>query len=85
MFETPDHPVIRNLERTGYPDGKEPTYPRCPICDAECDTIYRNKELDIVGCDVCITKCPRKIIWSSKSQDDGLVIVRVDPEIPAKS
>ncbi len=52
----PDHPVIRNMERTGYPDGKAPTYPRCPVCGAECDTVYRSMEnLDtIVGCDECI-------------------------------
>lgn len=50
----PDHPVIRNLERTGYPDGKAPTYPRCPVCGAECDTIYKNRYFEIVGCDECI-------------------------------
>lgn len=54
MHDLPDHPVIRNLERTGYPDGKEPTYPRCPVCGEECDTIYKNADLDIVGCDNCV-------------------------------
>lgn len=49
-----DHPVIRNMERTGYPDGKEPAYPRCPICGKECETIYKDKEFSIVGCDICI-------------------------------
>lgn len=24
MEYVPDHPVIRNMERTGYPDGKPP-------------------------------------------------------------
>ena len=24
-YDLPDHPVIQNMERTGYPDGKEPT------------------------------------------------------------
>ena len=55
MYDIPDHPIIQNMERTGYPDGKEPTYPHCPICGSECDSVYRNKELDIVGCDECIT------------------------------
>ncbi len=52
----PDHPVIRNMERTGYPDGKAPTYPRCPICGEECETVYQSKEngFDIVGCDLCL-------------------------------
>lgn len=25
--DVPDHPVIRNMERTGYPDGKSPDTP----------------------------------------------------------
>ena len=53
-YNIPDHPVIRNMERTGYPDGKEPEYPRCPICGEECETIYKSKDYDIVGCDECI-------------------------------
>lgn len=49
-----DHPVIRNLERTGRPDGKEPPLPHCPICGGECETVYRNRAFAIVGCDNCI-------------------------------
>jgi uncharacterized protein with PIN domain len=54
-YELPDHPVIQNMERTGYPDGKEPEYPRCPVCGEETDTIYRNKDLEIVGCSECLS------------------------------
>lgn len=36
--DIPDDPVIQNMERTGYPDGKEPRYPRCPCCGEECET-----------------------------------------------
>lgn len=54
MIDVPDHPVIRNMERTGYPDGKEPEYPRCPICGVECDTIYQDVDGDIFGCDECV-------------------------------
>ncbi len=50
----PDHPVIRNMERTGYPDGKEPRQPVCPICGAECETMYRECHGVYVGCDVCM-------------------------------
>ena len=53
MDDIPDHPVIRNMELTGYPDGKEPEYPHCPVCGEECSEIYRN-DLEIVGCDECI-------------------------------
>ena len=51
--DLPDNPIIRNMERTGYPDGKEPPQPRCPICGQECETIYKDRALDIVGCDMC--------------------------------
>ena len=51
----PDHPVIANLERTGYPDGKWPSLLLCPLCGGECETIFRTKEdREIVGCDLCI-------------------------------
>ena len=47
------HPVITNMERTGHPDGKEPDYPRCPVCHAECSTIVYDLHGEISGCDVC--------------------------------
>ncbi len=50
-----DHPVIENMERTGYPDGKEPTYPHCPVCGEECETIYADRFGEVFGCDVCTT------------------------------
>lgn len=49
----PDHPIIRNMERTGYPNGHEPIGPICPICGERCDYIYKALG-SIVGCDVCI-------------------------------
>ena len=54
-YDTPDHPTIRNLKLFGWPDGKEAQYPKCPICNEETDTFYRNSEYDIVGCGICIT------------------------------
>ena len=53
---TGDHPVIRNLELTGYPDGREPRAPICPECGNECETVYINRDFKIVGCDVCLTE-----------------------------
>jgi len=55
QMEMLEHPVVSNLMRTGYPDGKEPLYPRCPICGAECNMVHRNGDLEIVGCDVCMS------------------------------
>ena len=54
MFDMPEHPVLQNMERTGYPDGKEPRYPRCPVCGAACETIYKTKGYEIIGCDLCL-------------------------------
>ena len=50
-----DSPIIENCERTGYPDGKDPEFPICPICGKECDTVYRNSDREIVGCSECVT------------------------------
>lgn len=55
-YDVPDHPIIQNMERTGYPDGKEPEYPHCPICGEECETLYVDKYGVAVGCDMCINK-----------------------------
>ena len=52
-----DHPDIEACERTGYPDGQEPKYPHCPICGAECESVYRDKNMEIVGCDECLIWC----------------------------
>ena len=50
----PDHPVIRNMEATGTPDGKAEQYPRCPACGKECETVYRDRLGAYIGCDVCV-------------------------------
>lgn len=50
-----DHPVIRNMERTGHPDGKEPEAYCCPMCGAECECIFKHKSYgEIMGCENCI-------------------------------
>lgn len=55
LHSIPDHPVIANMERTGHPDGKESEAYRCPVCDKECDGIFKHKGTgEIVGCDNCI-------------------------------
>lgn len=51
----PDHPVIQNMMRTGYPDGKEPEYPVCPYCNAAAEKFYKNSCGEIVGCEICLT------------------------------
>lgn len=53
-FDLPEHPIVQNLERFGCPFGKEPPIPHCPICGAECETIYRNFLNEVVGFDLCV-------------------------------
>ena len=53
--DIPDHPVIAAMERTGYPDGREPDEPRCSLCGSICESIYRRKSNgEVMGCDLCI-------------------------------
>lgn len=54
MNEIPDHPVIRNLERTGTPDEKPELYPRCPVCAKEAEKLYKNQAGEVLGCDRCV-------------------------------
>lgn len=59
MQNVPDHPVIRNLERTGYPDGQQERDPICPMCGEVCDTIYIRYgcPTEILGCEGCVQEC----------------------------
>jgi len=49
-----EHPIIANMERTGYPYVKEPQYPVCQICGEECYTIYKDRFGNVFGCDACV-------------------------------
>lgn len=54
-YGIPDDPIIQNMERSGYPDGKEPPQPICPVCGEVCETVYREFGTDeIIGCNECI-------------------------------
>lgn len=53
-MQVPDHPIIQNCERSGYPDGKEPQAPHCPFCGEACTTVYIGFYNEIVGCENCI-------------------------------
>lgn len=52
----PDDPIIRSMERTGFPPGHDDSVPICPMCGQECGTIYKTSDGEIVGCDVCLTE-----------------------------
>ena len=36
------------------PPGVEELLPRCPVCGAECDTLYEDMFGEFAGCDRCI-------------------------------
>jgi hypothetical protein len=52
--EIRDHPIIHNLEETGYPDGKLPVRYICPVCGDECETYYTDGSGVVQGCESCI-------------------------------
>jgi transcription elongation factor Elf1 len=59
MVDCPDHPVVQNLCRTGYPDGREPEVFCCPICGADAENFYTTvKTRTIVGCEICLMSRP---------------------------
>jgi hypothetical protein len=67
MFDCPDHPVVQNLCRTGYPDGREPEVFCCPICGADAENFYTTvKTRTIVGCEICLMPRP---YWEFEMED----------------
>ena len=62
MERIPDHPVIRSMERTGYPRGHDPrTFTTCDWCGG--DIRVGDEYYDIHGevlCFDCVQDCLRK-------------------------
>ena len=65
----------------------------CKICEKNCphDAISVKRSIASInynlctGCDKCVDKCPRHIIWSGRTQGElGLVVTRLKPEDIAK-
>ena len=60
----------------------------CRLCEKNCpsgaitvtDSVASIDYEKCTGCDTCVSKCPRKIIWSAKTQKDGLSIARIEPD-----
>lgn len=59
MYSCPDHPVIRNMELTGYPDGVHPAVCyRCSKCNGEIREGDEMYEIDgEIYCASCIDEC----------------------------
>ena len=50
-----DDPIVRSLDMTGLPPWNDGREPECPVCGEACDTLYYNKNGDVVGCNECVT------------------------------
>ena len=37
-----------------YPEPPDQDMPRCPECGEECETIYRGRDGQILGCENCV-------------------------------
>ena len=71
MYDLPDHPVIRNMEATEYPDGKTPDNPMCPVCyEEDCGIVYVNADHAIVGCSHCVSKVDSDTVPSYLRKSD---------------
>ena len=71
MYEAPDNPVIWNMEHAGYPDGKIPESPRCPVCyEEDCGMVYFNSDHIPIGCDHCISKTDADIVPAYQRNSD---------------
>ena len=53
-MEIQDAPEIRRIERFGTLLRERA--PRCPVCGAECEWIYKYKGVDAVGCERCLVR-----------------------------
>lgn len=53
--DIPDHPVIQNMERTGYPDGGKHLEVICPSCGDPCHTFYSNRFGNVFACENCVS------------------------------
>ena len=45
------------MERTGYPDGREPEETACPVCGAFGEEFFL-ADGTVVGCDICLKRIP---------------------------
>lgn len=47
-----DEPSIAMCMWDGYPSPRK--YPICPICGAECETLYMDRDGEVFACDECV-------------------------------
>lgn len=85
FYDTPDHPVIRNMERTGYP-GKVPPVLHCDDCDQELsfyDTVYA-KDGGIYCKDCMIERIAEELDTDKAARNLGYTPTRVSAFLDQK-
>ena len=48
---------------------REDDNPICPVCGWECETLYRNENGDVLGCDVCIETKDAAEWWQEHEEE----------------
>lgn len=49
-----EHPDITRVRRDGLPEREYPESVRCPVCGKTCDTLYKQQDGEIFGCENCV-------------------------------
>lgn len=52
-----------------YPSPPEQTMPICPECGEECETIYRGRDGQILGCENCVDAL-NAYDWEEMNRDE---------------
>jgi hypothetical protein len=63
VFRLRDHPVVEQIERTGYPAALEDERPLCPMCGQEIDFFITDIYNDVKGCTNCLKTRSWKEWW----------------------
>lgn len=56
MYVSLQHPDITAIEATGYPTRMQRQAHVCPVCEQECDWVFRDRIGNPVGCDTCLRR-----------------------------
>lgn len=58
MTNNLQHPDITAADATGYGYHVDTRAPHCPVCGAECETVYRERRNgEALGCENCVMVC----------------------------
>ena len=73
-YDLQDAPDIARAERTGLKPGQLPfdeEEVKCPICGMICQTLYRDYDQDICGCENCLKPIDAEDYWFNERREEG--------------